>query len=211
MKKLYLKKYSIFIIFLLCSSFLFGCLSNDPEELYKKGLSLNGQGKTKKALMYFDKAVQLESDNYQYWLTIGDTTIIFNNEKALEAFSKVIQLNPKITRAWDAKLYILREQNKHEELINHIDEMIIKRPWQDGNINTSDKLYSIKAVTLVKLQKYEEALEMVNRMAELSKDRSTWLLKVDLLNKLGRYDEAAEASRTLRSMPLIYGPNDMLD
>lgn len=107
-------------------------------------------------------------------------------EKALEAFNKAIEINPKDGYALSRKGVALGNLGRNEEALDVFNKAIEINP-KDETALTS------KGATLVNLGRNEEALAIFNRAIEINpKDGTALSKKGAALGNLGRHEEALD-------------------
>lgn len=172
-----------------------------PETLYKKGVLARKNGDGDQALKYFTKATQLAPDNPKHWSKKAHSAMYLEKQiMALEAFEKVIELDPMDEEAWSGKIHVLVDQGQHQEVVDAVDEVVKLKPWARSGccVDFLSSYTSTKINSLIKLNKYNDALESTNiltRSFSGSVRSNGWKLKVDILTKLNRHDEAKEAEK----------------
>ena len=144
----------------------------------------------------------------------------YKYESALEYFDRAIENNPYDDDLWLYKAKCLEELMKYEEAIECYDRLIAidsfsanYELWDAHRLNlrsemeTLEKLknhnetteispiakYHLKATSLKKLGRYEEAIEYYNKVISIDLEyENPMAKKAECLVKLGRYEEAIE-------------------
>ena len=89
------------IFTIIFSVWLSSSYSQDAKTYYDKGLELAQQGKAEEAIKYFDKSIEIRSDEYVAWYNRGITKVMLNlYEDALTDFDRTIILSPGYKKAY---------------------------------------------------------------------------------------------------------------
>lgn len=116
-------------------------------------------------------------------------------EEALNVINLAIGLEPDQLDFHHSKIHILWEIGDFETTMDYLDEIIKKFPEQ------AEKLYQKKAYNLLKMEKYEEALNLGEKLTkEYPKEGGFLNLKAYALAYLNRENEALETIRKLLDM-----------
>ena len=95
------------------------------NEYVKYGEDMANAGRLEEALVYFDKAIQLNPNNDFAW---GDRGLILDKqgktEESLVSFSKAIEIDPKNAITWHNKGLTLIRSNKLAEAVHCFDKAI---------------------------------------------------------------------------------------
>lgn len=114
-----------------------------------------------------------------FWLEKGG-----NNQEALSAFDKAIELDPQMHMAYINKCLILLSAQKYDEAIEVMNKTLELTP---DNIN----VWYLKASILRQLGKNEEALKMFDKVTNLDpKNSYMWYQKGYLLRIVGKLEES---------------------
>ena len=85
----------------------------------KKGDDLFDAGNYEDSLVYFDKAIELEPTNGEFWKNKGVSLTKQNKiDEALECFDKAIELEPTNGRFWGNKGEVFYQAKKYQDAID---------------------------------------------------------------------------------------------
>lgn len=162
---------------LTCNENIFG--------LIKKADRLNDKNEYRKAIKFYDKAIELNSGIYSVYYSIGNA---LNNleqfQEAIKFFEKAIEINPFEYKFYSSKAYSLDCLHKFEEAIVCYDKAI--------KLNSKEGiLYNNKGYALLSLDEYEEAIKCFDKAIKLNfNDKGIYVYKAQALESLYRYEEA---------------------
>jgi len=179
---------------------------NTSNYWMENGTKLLWDGSYDEAVNAFDKAVQLDPENYEAWVTKGRIlTYLGRYEDSLQAYDKAIgidRLRPEIqTPPLLAKAYTFMAMGKYKEA-EELYEEVTKLNFSAGEnakfINAGFYLsrgWRGKGIALSKLGINDEALEAFDKSIELSPEYVpyAWTDKGDVLRDIGQYEEAVYA------------------
>ena len=170
---------------------------------------------TKEALKAFDKAIVLKPDFADAWYKKANTLKkLVNYEEALEAYDKAIMLKPYYAIFTSLSIYafenkgdLLSKFKRYEEAIDAYDKSLevidIDHPF-------TGSIWYKKITPLIESERYEEALEICEKVISLRGDRYytypflARLKKGYISEKLKRYEEALE----IYDKAIAYGGDD---
>jgi tetratricopeptide (TPR) repeat protein len=192
---------------------------NDASIQHNLAKALTESGRDIDAIAHHKKAVALNSNNSEAWLSYGKTA--FNLGRYDEAFThydKAISIKPDYAEAWSNKGVTSQALKLHDEAIAHYDKAISIKPdyavaWSNKGLTLHelmrydeafthyDKAISIKSdfveafsnkgVTLHALKRYDEAIAHYDKAISIKPDYAeAWSNKGLTLHELMRYDEA---------------------
>jgi tetratricopeptide (TPR) repeat protein len=143
------------------------------------------------------------------------------SQEALEAYDKVLEIDPQFKRSWNNKGYALTNLGRYQEAIEALDKALEIDPqyelaWNNKGraldklgrsqeaLEAYDKALEIdpqsiearynKGLALDKLGRYQEALEAYDKALEIDPQyKRSWNNKGSIFDKLGRYQEALDA------------------
>jgi len=158
------------------------------EDLNKKGDDLCNERKNNEALLYYNRALDIEPSFIPSLLGKGTVLRRLNNyEESLVIFNKVIEINPNLTRAWNNKGIVLRKRKRYDEALIAFNKAIDIDP-------NSARVWNNKGLVLRNLKKYNEALKAFEKSINTDpEDAFSWNGKGLVLLSLQKYDEAIEA------------------
>ena len=141
------------------------------------------------ALVYYQKAFQLQPNSYDVCVKFGEfLKRLKKHEEAIVFYDRAIQINPDADESWCELGYIqLWNLHKIEEAINSFDQAI--------KINPDDEFTWIyRGSALEQLSRNKEALDSYNYAIKINPDNEfTWKYKGEVLKKLGKKEESIDA------------------
>jgi tetratricopeptide (TPR) repeat protein len=167
-------------------------VSPQPEEsvddLLTQGNAQYSQKKYAEALPFFQRATQLDPNNFEAWITLANTLNQLQRfAEALAADERATTLDPNHFVAWFNTASTLISLKRYAEALSAAERGTTLAP------DFSDA-WSMKANALTRLNRYDEALAACDRATTLwANNIWVWTIKADALNGLKRYDEALEA------------------
>ena len=114
------------------------------------------------AIECYDKAIELNPDNPEYWNKKANLLYKLDEvsfEEILKCYDKAIELNPKNPEYWENKVNMIGYPSIEE--IECYDKLIKLEP--DNEYHLWRKINSLK-----NLQRYEEAIECNGKLIELN-------------------------------------------
>jgi hypothetical protein len=108
-----------------------GIASSQPTagEWRGKGLALNGLGRYKEAIPYFDMAVGIDAKLTDAWIGKGCAFIgLKRYEEAITCFDKVLEIGPRYALAWHWKGFALSKLERHQEAIECLEKVLEINP-----------------------------------------------------------------------------------
>lgn len=167
-------------------SFTQGENPHDDAYYFEQGKTLMANGNYQEAINAFDQAIQLNKNHYAYYLLKGEC--LFYMAKYEEA---IVTLNKSLSlQATEDGYYLSAFANMNSD---HYLESLQMIDLAIGLNNNSAEYYDIKGYVLTKLERYEEALNALNKGIQLNdENRMIYLLvqKGNVLIQLQRLEEA---------------------
>ena len=165
-----------------------------------KGEILRSLNRHEDAVKVLREAVAADPSQSWTHAELGESLLRLGRaEEALKSFDEVLQRNPDDPWVLRAKAQALASLNRHEEAIP-----LLKRSIE---IDPSPAAYSELSESLQATQKLPEALDVIDRGAQLAlqqnpNDLTIMVVRGQVLNALGRYGEAiAVLKRSLSINP----------
>jgi len=150
-----------------------------------KGMSLVTVGKSEEAIVCFDRALEIASEDAYIWVLKGNELGKLGEPiKAIACYDRALQINPKLAMAWIEKGVSLRHLDKHQAIACcskaiEIDPMNAYA-WRAKG----DTLYFF-------LRNHHEAIASYDRALEIDpKNASAWFSRGAALFDLGNPHEA---------------------
>lgn len=171
------------------------------ETYFLKSLNEYELNELDKAIKSIDIAIQLEPSKDLYYGFKSDILKKLNNyTEALESINKAIELNQRKPLYCKLKAKILLFMNKHKLALKTINEAIERFP-EVGS------LYETKSIIIYGDE--SEALEAIEKAEDLGREVNRYN-KAQLLNNLGRHEEALETIEIeINEDPENYGNYDL--
>ena len=147
--------------------------------------ALTDSGNDKDAITHHKKAVALDPNNQEAWLSYGITTSNLGRyEDALVYYGNALRLKPDYSEALLSKGNVFYALKRYDEAIAHYDQALgLKPDYAEGWFN--------KGVALNELKRYDEAIAHYDQALSLKPDYAEgWSNKGVTLHQLNRYDEA---------------------
>lgn len=169
---------------------------------YHYGISLYKQGKAEKALEQFNIAYNMRSSIPEYSIWIAKSLLVLGKpEEGLALFTKILKENPKYPEVWFERGRIELDEKKALKYINkslklkpnlisaschkasilskvgktkQAFELIKEVEIGCSNYNTCTRIKVIKGYLLMKLKKYDKALEEIEKCDKKYKKSSSY-------------------------------------
>lgn len=148
---------------------------------------------------YYSKAIELSPEDDTLYANLGYAYISLNKyHQALDIFTKLVTVNPKVLDGWFGRVNSYNKLGRYREAISSIEPLLI---ITNDNSNSSDqnnqcKYYEvllIKSRLLIKLEQYQEALELVESCIARDADNIiAWRHKGYVLSQLRNYEQAID-------------------
>ncbi|MBM4241199.1 MAG: tetratricopeptide repeat protein [Euryarchaeota archaeon] len=136
--------------------------NREAELFYEQAMAFLGQGKTQKALEFFDKALDFDETYVPIWNNKGVALLELEQyQEALNCFEQVIRLDAMDNMAWYNKGYVLLILEKYPESVETFNIFLERYSNEDDFYKFA--LY-LQAKGLCALKKYEEALELIEKV-----------------------------------------------
>ncbi|KAK8613292.1 hypothetical protein V6N13_101059 [Hibiscus sabdariffa] len=173
-------------------------VSNDRSARAKRSLAYNayGRGEYEKSKILWESALALNSLHTNGWFALGAAALKARDiEKALDGFTRAVQLDPENGEAWNniACLHMVKKKNK-ESFIAFKEALKYKRDsWQMWE-NYSNVAFDVGNTG--------QALEAIKMVLNMTKNKRT---DVELLEKIMQYLE----ERTSVRLPAVNNVDDL--
>ncbi|MBF7083321.1 tetratricopeptide repeat protein [Desulfallas sp. Bu1-1] len=165
---------------------------NNPGLLNNKGYSLFSMGRFEEALTCYELARGLAPNDYIILNNLAACYLKNNQlDRAENCFNAAVKNNPGDATLENNLAMCLETMGKTREAINHYDKAL----FMAKNIKVKKKILFNKIICLIKLKSYHEALAACDSMPHDDSEFEIWGMRAELLNELGRIEEAAESYR----------------
>lgn len=194
-------------------------ISQDADQYFNKGLQLYSSGKYIEAIHCYDKALQIESNDYLIWFNHGIALFALGRDKeTIASYDRALQINPDDHEIWFNRGTVLIGLGRNQEALTSYDKALqikadyhqawcgkgftleILERYQEA-INSYDNALQINPTiytawnsrggVLHQLEHYEEAVASYDEALQIKPNKhETWYNRGIALNKLGRYEEA---------------------
>ena len=155
-----------------------------------------------KALEIFDQRIKNDSRDADSWIGRADVLLNLGRwDEARESYNRATELKPLDYSVWWRKAEVISGIGYINESVEAYDKAISLIPAYDAAERAL--AYAAKAEDLAFAERWEEALEAVDKSLELNPKSSVWWhFKASTLMELGRNDEALAAfDEALRQSP----------
>ena len=169
------------------------------EAYFGLGRTYRGRGQIALALESFEEAVSLRPDYFFAHNSLGLCLMALGDYARAEShFKKAVAVRDEYAEAW-MYLGIARAMQRNFQSAEEAMMAAIKRGWPQGELQYNYATY------LAQAGRYQEAMvqmEQINQSPRYSRDARVVLLTADVLEGLGRFDEAVRLCETvLQSFP----------
>lgn len=167
-------------------------MANSSDYYYDKGLNFLNEENYEEALMYLDKAIDMEPNNLEYLNSKAICLYNLNSvDESIEYFDKVLEINPdnESAKTKKAELLAIKANEYFED--NDFDKSV--EIWNNVillNNKNADYLNS-KAIALSKPLLQEDTFDDINIAPRRVKN--TFIKEIDALIKSKSYEYALEA------------------
>lgn len=191
--------------------FLVGCTTENNDTPDDNSTSNGGftqgdiymiRGEYEEALEFFDETLKDNPENSEAWNNRGLALFFLERyDKALEDFYKAFELDQDDTTPLMNIAHIHWKQDRYDEAIKSFDKALEVNPGE------AEAWYYIGSILEFDLHDNEDALRAYNKAIDIYPDyEDSWGRKSQVLNSLGRYDEALDAIE----YTIQLNPNDWL-
>lgn len=172
------------------------------EAWISTGINLSEQGLYEEGIASFDRAIEINPDDYETLLYRGTLLCEYlgEYEKVLDSFNRAIEISPDNYQAWYNRGISLGNLGQFEEAFNSHNRAIKINP-------DYDKAWFNRGFTLDILERYEEAIFSYDRAIEINTEYDkAWSNRgVIMSTRLKRYKEAiASFDESIKIKPDVY-------
>ena len=136
---------------------------NYTQAYFNRGLAYSRKGEYNLAISDYDKAIELNSSNPVYFFQRGYANIVQDNKKAIEDYTRAINLDPKYINAYVERSFLYGLNGKYSKAISDANVAI--------KLNPKNPIpYRIRGDWNLKLANYDNALKDYNKAIILEPD-----------------------------------------
>jgi tetratricopeptide (TPR) repeat protein len=167
------------------------------ELLCEQGQIFHNDQEYEIAVASYDKALEIQPDQYRTWDFRGDTLRELKRyEEAIASYDKALEIQPDHSSAWSSRGHALIKLERYEEAIASYDKALEIQPnhyWD----------WILRGSVLIELERYEEAIASYDKALEIQPNHySDWVFRGNVLIKLERYEGAvASYDKALEIQP----------
>ena len=141
--------------------------NKEVEMFYKQAMSFLGQGETRKAVDFFDKALKFDDQYFPAWNNKGVALLELKDyRQAVECFEQVIHLNPADKMALYNNGYALLMLKEYQRSVEIFDYFLANCSQKNDFFKFG--LY-LQAKGFYGLKKYDKARSLLNDALKIDK------------------------------------------
>lgn len=144
---------------------------------------------TVNAILYFEKALQQNTQNYDAALQVALLKANTINTDAMQYFNRAIAINEAAEEAWYGKGLLSQQLGKYQQALECYDKTSGINPAHTFALYNSAVVYSLTS-NWIKTEEY------CNRLLKLDETANTYALRGYSYEKRGKKEKAAEDYRT---------------
>jgi len=166
--------------------------SNHFDALQLLATTYNQQNNAQIALMYFDKALQVNQTNAAVFNNRGNALRDLKQlDEALKSYDEAIRLKPDFSETYNNRGNVLKDLKQLDEAIKNYDEAIRLKPdYAEAYSNRGNALKELKQLDEA-IKSYDEAIRLKPDYAEAYSNRGNAFKDLERLDQaLRSYDEA---------------------
>jgi Tfp pilus assembly protein PilF len=165
-----------------------------------KASSLNHLGRKNESLQAYDAALALAPGYIRALVGKADALSDLNQtNQSLQTFDVALELDSTYSMAYNDKAWELYKLGRYNDSSENADRAL---HYQYLDLSAT---LDTKAMALAGMERYEEALDYLNRSLELDPNTAeTWIHKGNVLEALGRRGEAELAYSKANMVPMSY-------
>ena len=162
--------------------------NQECQELLDTAEELSENNNLDEALVYYQKAFQLQSNNYDVCFKFGEfLRRLGKDEEAIIFYDRAIQINPNEYEAWYERGEIQSWNNKLEEALDSYNHAIQTDPNKISS-------WICRGDALKRLGRNNEALDSYNHAIQIDPNKiSSWIYRGQALEELDRNNEALDS------------------
>ena len=199
-------------------------MASENSNLWQlRGTALGDLSRTEEAIASFSRALELDSKSTQALMKRGIARMrLGDQDGALSDFDTVTEIDENVAAGWALRGYLLKEQGEYEDALTSLDraleadetnpnlwtsralllglmgqnteaEASARKALEFDPRNINALLYRSKALT--DLGRFTEALSAVETASDLNSSAMVLALKANVLNRMGKSNEALDTAR----------------
>ena len=142
--------------------------NKEAEMFYKQGMSFLGQGETRKAVEFFDKALKFDDKYFPAWNNKGVALLELKDyHQAAESFQNVININAADKMALYNKGYALLMLEEYQQSVEILDYFLANCSRKNDFFKFG--LY-LQAKGFYGLKEYDKAISLLNDAIKVDKN-----------------------------------------
>lgn len=142
--------------------------NKEAEMFYKQGMSFLGQGETRKAVEFFDKALKFDDKYFPAWNNKGVALLELKDyRQAEECFGNVININPGDKMALYNRGYALLMLEEYQQSVEIFDFFLANSSRKSDFFKYG--LY-LQAKGFYGLKEYDKAISLLNDAIKIDKN-----------------------------------------
>ena len=142
--------------------------NKEAEMFYKQGMSFLGQGETRKAVEFFDKALKFDDKYFPAWNNKGVALLELKDyHQAAESFQNVININAADKMALYNKGYALLMLEEYQQSVEILDYFLANCSRKNDFFKFG--LY-LQAKGFYGLKDYDKAISLLNDAIKVDKN-----------------------------------------
>jgi len=141
----------------------------EAEIFHKQAMSFLKQGEVRKAVEFFDKALDFDNDYFPSWNNKGIALLELKKYKqALNCFEQVIRINALDKMVWYNKGYTLLMLEEYQESVTAFDNFLYSYSKEDDDFYKFASYMQAKG--LYGLKNYDKVIEILQSVLVLDEN-----------------------------------------
>lgn len=172
----------------------------DAETWFDLGNQQADAGDLAGAIASYDKALEIQPDNYEAWINRGNMLVeLGRSEEAIASYDQALVFKHDYDDAWNNRGLALLELGRNEEAIASYDQAL------EFNPDCYEAWFN-RGNALVALGRSEEALTAYDKAIEIQPDSyQAWMNRGVVLRYMGRTEDAiASCNKAIEISPESY-------
>ena len=158
---------------------------NEAALWFKKGMIHAAADECEEAITSYDRALQLNPDDYQIWYNQAfELAALGRYKEAISSYDRALQLNPNNYQVWNDRSNLLAYVGMEKEALDSVEKALkVKFDFYLGWQNRGKLLFNS--------ERYEEALDSFDKAVQICPEFNVaWQYRGLTLFNLGRWNEA---------------------